>query len=938
MTDTSIYTDPTAMTKDNIQLSIWNGTKWVELSNGLTINQINANVGAVQDAVKDAQSGIAQATTDAQNAVDTANQAISASDVNTTDISTVKANLDTVKTNLQSQINDNITNISSVNSDLTTAKANIASNTNAIKDNSGNISSLQDSASTLESDMTDAQGNITSLQQDSTSFKTEIGSLTTDNTTNKSNISSLQQTDNEITSSVASVQTQVNNSAVGTNLLTGTSQTSTILTTDTTGHYSDRDITKLVTVGSTYTYQVVHTYLAHTSNITVAYTDSNGNVTYAKGGNIPWHSDGVGVKSTLAFTVPTTAVKVVLQGLIWTSTQIKDHITYNSEKLEKGSVATDWLANPSDNASVTALSTVKQEADSISTTVASNKTSSDAQFSSINQTISGIQTTVSNKADSSTVTQLGTLVDSKVNSSDYNSEVAQLASDINLRVKSDDLLSQINIESGNILIQSNKIFLDASSVTFGGTAFITSAMISSLSADDIVTGTMTAGAINLGNGTFSVDTNGNLVANDATLTGTLISGSSDSYNYEVSSSGIIFKQGTTAFATLEGFAYGNNWEYVGLTGDNVSIGRVQGDALSGSYAYADISTQNGIEFQRGNPFNSDMASSSISIGATTTSGMDAINLMTLNEASKASATVDIYGYDAKNNKDTESIYMTVIDSNAKSSSIDVDSTGILLYSPNSTFELDNSIENATTLRSSEPNGIKVSTSSSPISVTAGGNIDIESVGGGNFLNTGKGDLIVGTNDGTGNVGLRGSIFYYDLTANGTRILYADSNGLQIRNGGLTATAGGSYIRNTRVDNELWVNGKLEATSLAVSGSKNSIVKTSKGWTLVNAYETAEYYFGDVGKTNTGDGSTVKVMMDSLYLETVNTNIPYHVFVSSYGNGYAWVSEMGKDYFIINSSVPNLEISYEIKAKRLGYENNRLEVDTDYDVDHSNVGV
>lgn len=227
---------------------------------------------------------------------------------------------------------------------------------------------------------------------------------------------------------------------------------------------------------------------------------------------------------------------------------------------------------------------------------------------------------------------------------------------------------------------------------------------------------------------------------------------------------------------------------------------------------------------------------------------------------------------------------------------------------------------------------------SGVNITAGGNINIASVGGGSFLNTNKGDVIVGTDDGTGNVGLRGSIFYYDLTDRGTRVLYADSTGFQVRTGGFTATAGSSYIRNTRIDNELWVNGKLEATSLAISGSKNSIVKTSKGWTLINAYETTEYYFGDIAKTNTGDGSKIKVVMDSLFLETVNTKVDYHVFISSYSNGYAWVSEQDETYFIIESNVPNLEISYEVKAKRLGYETNRLEIDTDYDSSHANVGV
>lgn len=112
--------------------------------------------------------------------------------------------------------------------------------------------------------------------------------------------------------------------------------------------------------------------------------------------------------------------------------------------------------------------------------------------------------------------------------------------------------------------------------------------------------------------------------------------------------------------------------------------------------------------------------------------------------------------------------------------------------------------------------------------------------------------------------------------------------------------------------------------LQVIGSKNSLVETTLGWTLLNAYETAEYYFGDIAKTNTGASKRVKIMIDPLFLETINTEIDYHVFVSSYNNGYAWVSEMAKDYFVIESNVPNLSVSYEIKAKRKQYENVRLD--------------
>lgn len=77
------------------------------------------------------------------------------------------------------------------------------------------------------------------------------------------------------------------------------------------------------------------------------------------------------------------------------------------------------------------------------------------------------------------------------------SKISQMADDINMRVQKGDLLSQINIQAGSTLIQSKKLFLDASSVVFSGNAFIPSAAITDLSADKITAGTLNAGNVNI---------------------------------------------------------------------------------------------------------------------------------------------------------------------------------------------------------------------------------------------------------------------------------------------------------------------------------------------------------------------------------------------------------------------------------------------------------
>lgn len=88
----------------------------------------------------------------------------------------------------------------------------------------------------------------------------------------------------------------------------------------------------------------------------------------------------------------------------------------------------------------------------------------------------------------------------KVNSDggeSISSKISQMADDINMRVQKGDLLSQINIQAGSTLIQSNKLYLDASSVVFSGNAFIPSAAITDLSADKITAGTLNAYKVNV---------------------------------------------------------------------------------------------------------------------------------------------------------------------------------------------------------------------------------------------------------------------------------------------------------------------------------------------------------------------------------------------------------------------------------------------------------
>lgn len=397
----------------------------------------------------------------------------------------------------------------------------------------------------------------------------------------------------------------------------------------------------------------------------------------------------------------------------------------------------------------------------------------------------------------------------------------ELNTAINLRVQKNELLSQINMQAGRTLIQSNKIYLDAESVVFSGKAFIPSAAIANLSADKINGGTINGRTVNVTN----------LNANN--ITSGTINGQNLSINLD---NGVVdFQKGRIRSTT-------------GTLDINID---------NGSLKIADF-WGNGIFSQNG------------SIDFSTRSIWD----------------------EGKSPKYGRISRFSQLLSEACDGMQIVGNEGVLLKTSNYNgwgYTINDRVAgSAVTLGK---NGKMLVEAGGPISFVSG------------ILDSGmvssRPHIVIGTDKWHS---------WGEITNVGSNI-YVHSNGLYLSITGETLIGGGG----------LTVQGRL-----GVQGAKNSIVDTSQGKTAINAYETAEYYFGDIAKTNTGESKRIKIMIDPLFLETINTDIDYHVFVSSYNNGYAWVSEMAKDYFVIESNVPNLSVSYEIKAKRKQYENVRLD--------------
>lgn len=151
----------------------------------------------------------------------------------------------------------------------------------------------------------------------------------------------------------------------------------------------------------------------------------------------------------------------------------------------------------------------------------------------------------------------------------------------------------------------------------------------------------------------------------------------------------------------------------------------------------------------------------------------------------------------------------------------------------------------------------------------------------------------------------------EIQSNNSEVILVAYNGS--RSGKVSVGAYGTSV----------TGGLVVSGGLSVTGSKNAIHQVDGQWYATPAYETAESYLGDIGSTKTNNDSMVLIPIDNLFGRIVNTSLEYQVFVSSYGSGHVWVEKRMQNAFIVRSSEPNTSFAWEIKAKRKGYEQERL---------------
>ena len=639
----------------------------------------------------------------------------------------------------------------------------------ALKANTTDVNTLTGRVSTAEANINTNAKAITSKVSAS-----NVTNMLTPYATQSYTQSAITQSANSINSTVSSLQNQVNNSAVGTNLLAGTGDSKNI-------------------VGNNITNQCAVTYkLADSLNVYQLYQQYGGTFTLSydwvvtgsttsgsamqQWNNLPWGiSDKITVSSSnksghqeTTFTVGNSSSNTAT-ALEFRLDNFQGTLTISNVKLEKGKVATDYSANPADNATVTALSSVSQKADSISTTVTNNKTSSDSQFSTINQKITGVQSTVANKADSSTVTQLNTLVQSKVNTSDYNSTVSQLSSNIDLRVTKSGVINAVNISSEGIQIFGNKLHI--TSTTYIDNAVIKSAMIDSITADKITAGTLNAAKVNVVNLNAANITSGTLSGANLSMNldnGTVmfqkgsIKSTNGTLDIEISdgtmsvtntnSEGILFKNGKMVLSSKNAWSGVLNW----LNG---------GSSVSASYG----AIEQGVG----------IAMSGIAIH-----GQGGASL--LEDKNGKATVVDTGFHNISNGGGIGVSYNSVI--------VGGDTSYITYITSGTRYGSVLSVQPVVTVGTAAWNYNGSTSPGQNVEIAANG-FWVHTEGAQNFNSSGK-------------------------------VTIDASNGLD-------------------VTHSIYTNGTLKA-----AGAKNSIVPTSQGIRAINAYETAEYYFGDIGESQT----------------------------------------------------------------------------------------
>jgi hypothetical protein len=215
--------------------------------------------------------------------------------------------------------------------------------------------------------------------------------------------------------------------------------------------------------------------------------------------------------------------------------------------------------------------------------------------------------------------------------------------------------------------------------------------------------------------------------------------------------------------------------------------------------------------------------------------------------------------------------------------------------------------------------------SSGVSITSptitGGTITgstVSSTSGGVTVTLGAGIITFSTTSGTAGIitGLQESTGrYVSVYGNAGARIGTSSDYVLVAGGYIYASGMGVDVGAVNCSSAI-VYGNFD-----VYGTKNCLQHTKHyGDRAISAYETAEYYLGDLGESVIENGLCI-VPIELIFAECINTDVPYQVILTPYGNGHIYVAERTETSFIVRGD--NIPFGWELKAKRRGYENVRL---------------
>jgi hypothetical protein len=126
----------------------------------------------------------------------------------------------------------------------------------------------------------------------------------------------------------------------------------------------------------------------------------------------------------------------------------------------------------------------------------------------------------------------------------------------------------------------------------------------------------------------------------------------------------------------------------------------------------------------------------------------------------------------------------------------------------------------------------------------------------------------------------------------------------------------------------WFQGNVYVSgNFTVGGTKSGLVKTNDyGVRTLYAVESPENWFEDFGAGQLTDG-VATITIEPIFAQTVNLTTDYHVFLTPLGDCMLYVAEKTETTFTVRASAGqtcSIAFDYRIVAKRLGYEDIRLE--------------